>query len=210
MRIGLREKLFLVSAGVLLVFATAAFVWLSHELGEDTRARLHADAEARATLVARELRLEEGTLEPGETWDAVAYDLSTLAEARVTVFTADGRVAGDSVRRSTSPQTEALVFGAAPVKSGPGVVGSIRVGLSERPIAEVRSLVANLTLFGCAIGLVIAGVLSNLATRLASTGVRELSLQARRMAGGELEIRARAVPGEVELADLGRSLEQLA
>jgi two-component system, OmpR family, phosphate regulon sensor histidine kinase PhoR len=210
MRIGLREKLFLISAGVLLVFATAAFVWLSHELGEHTRARLRADAEARATLVANELRLEEGTLEPGETWDGVAYDLASLAEARVTIFTADGRVAGDSAQRSTSPQTETLVFGAAPVKSGPGVVGSVRVGLSERPVADVRSLVGNLTLLGCAIGLVIAGVMSNLAARFASAGVRELSIQARRMAGGELEVRARAVPGEEDLADLGRSLEQLA
>lgn len=209
MRIGLREKLFLVSAAVLLVFATVAFVWLSHELGEDTRKRLQADAEARATLVALEIRLEDG-IEPNEAWDAIAYELSAPAGARITIFTTDGRVAGDSARRSAVAQTDPLVFGSAVLKSEKGTAGSVRVGLSERPVGEVRSLVGNLVLFGSAIGLVIAGVLSNLAARLASVGVRELGIQARRMAGGELEVRARAVVGEEDLADLGRSLEQLA
>src|SRR5512139_4038055 len=96
MKVGLREKLFLVSAAVLVVSGAAAFAWLSRELESDTRQRLHRDALARSTLLAREIELRGGTLEPAAAWDGLADDLAFGAEGRVTIFAADGRVAGDS------------------------------------------------------------------------------------------------------------------
>ncbi len=239
MRIGLREKLFLVSAGVLIVCGFTTYVYVSSELAADTQRRLHGDALARATLLARELDLRGGEIAPSETWDALADELAESARGRVTIFSADGRVAGDSAldlpaileldAGAPSPEAavalegraetasrfspsalEPLVFGAAPLKRGGAPAGAVRVGLSLDPVADVRSLVASLTALGSAFGLVIAAVLSNLATRLASRGWRELGILARRMAGGDLEARARAAPGEAEVADLGRSLEQLA
>ena len=239
MRIGLREKLFLVSAGVLVVCAFGGYTYVSRALEADTERRLHGDALARATLLAREISLRGGTIEPSPRWDALADELAGGARGRVTLFARDGRVAGDSaldfaaIREldGGTPSPEAAValgggtetaarfspsalgpraFGAGPPKREGDVVGVVRVGLSLGPVAEVRSLVASLTMLGSAIGLVIAAVLSNLATRLASRGWRELGVLAQRMAGGDLEARARAAPGEAEIADLGRSLEQLA
>jgi len=189
--------------------------------------------------VAREIELVGGPIEPSRRWDDLADELAAAAHGRVTLFASDGRVAGDSAldletvvdlgagapsdealaalggRTETSARfspssLEPLVFGAAPVRSEGEVIGAARVGLSLEPLSEVRSLVGSLTMLACTVGLVIAAVLSNLATRLASGGVRELGILARRMAGGDLEARARAAPDEADLADLGRSLEQLA
>jgi two-component system phosphate regulon sensor histidine kinase PhoR len=239
MRIGLREKLFLVSAAVLVLSATAGYGYATRVLEGDTHRRLHQDALARAGLLAREIEIGGGPIEPSRRWDDLADELAAAARGRVTLFASDGRVAGDSAldletivalgggtpsdetiaaldgrsetaARFSPSSLEPLVFGAAPIRADGAVIGAARVGLPLAPVGEVRSLVASLTILYAAVGLVIAAVLSNLATRLASSGVRELGILARRMAGGDLEARARAAPDEVDLADLGRSLEQLA
>lgn len=238
-RLSLRAKLFLVSTVIIALSAVAAYVLLGEHLEALTRARLHEEARARAGLVQLEISHRSPPLSlEDDAADQVANDLGATGAGRVSIFDKTGVVVGDSTldistlrdlampsdssetrqalggqdasaTRFSSTSHETMVFAAVPLREGEQVVGAVRVGTSLDPVRQVRSAVASLVGLGAAVALLLAFVLSSLAARLASQGVRELATQARRMAGGELDARARPVEGE-HLADLGRSLEQLA
>ncbi|HTJ83133.1 MAG TPA: hypothetical protein VL400_15550, partial [Polyangiaceae bacterium] len=70
MKLGLRERLFLVSAGVLLVGGGAIDVVLGRALSADVSRELGREAKARASLVAREVTARD--LESLERGDALA------------------------------------------------------------------------------------------------------------------------------------------
>lgn len=238
-RLGLRAKLFLVSTIIIALSAVGAYVLLGEHLEALTRARLHDEARARAGLVQLEVSHQSPPLSlDDDTADRVADDLGATGSGRITIFDRAGVAVGDSTldistlrdlaapsesaetrralagedasaTRFSSTSHETMVFAAVPLRAGDQVVGAVRVGASLEPVRQVRSAVARLVGLGSGIALLLAFVLSSLAAGLASQGVRELATQARRMAGGELDARARPVEGE-HLVDLGRSLEQLA
>ncbi len=232
MKLGLREKLFLVSAALLIVSAAGVEVGLTRSVGEEvTRSRLE-EARSRAALLA--LEVERAAVD-GDA-DALANELGDRARGRVTLFDASGRVTGDSALDATaiaelptdpvegeralggdtSPSArfsntshEELVFASHPVRRAGTVVGAVRVGLSLEPVRRAEARIDEIVVVVVLAGLVLAALLSGLAARLATQGVRELAILGRRLASGDLEVRARSV-GEDELADLGRSLDQLA
>jgi len=239
LRFGLREKLLAASAGMIALGTLFTYLLLSTRIERAAVDRLNGEALSRVRLVALQaaehpdsLSLESGTA------DALADRLGFAADARVTLFDQRGVVVGDSTldlavlrdlrepvvsveavsalagtpalfeRFSTTSQ-EPLIFAAVPLESDGRVIGAARVGLSEAPVQAALAVLARATLVGGAVAMLVAVALSGLAARLASQGVRELAGLAKRMAGGDLEVRARPVEGD-HLADLGRSLEQLA
>jgi len=233
-KLGLRERLFFVSAGVLLVGALVIDVGLGRALSRGREADLLEEAKTRASLVA--LQAEDADLGDVDLADALADTLGARASARVTLFDARGRIVGDSsfdpsairelpsgapdsdahatepgdaARRFSTSSQETRVFASHPILRAGAVVGVARVGLPTDALDAVRSKVDVVVLLIALAGLVVAGILSTLAARLATQGVRELAILGRRLAGGDLDARPRPT-GEDELADLGRSLDQLA
>ncbi len=174
-----------------------------------------------------------------DAWDPVADALGARVEARVTLFDASGRPVGDSTfdatsiaalgePSATSPEVGAAlrdgkaaaarfspaiagagVFAAERVGDGAGPVAVVRVGLPVARVRAERARVGRVIGAIALVGVLATAVLSALAARLATQGIGALAIAARRMAGGELEVRARTDEGD-DLADLGRSLEQLA
>ncbi len=238
-RFGLREKLFCVCAGVIAVASALSYVALSARLEGLTERRLHEDARARVGLVAREVdrRAVPLSLATPEA-DDLADELAAAARARVTLFDGGGTVVGDSeldletlrdlASRTESPEAKAalggdesterrfstasqrvLVFAATPLVRDGHVAGAARVGVPVDAVREVSANVGWLVAIGTSVALVLAFIVATVAARFASQGVRELAVAAKRMASGDLEARARPVEGD-HLAELGRSLEQLA
>lgn len=239
MKLGLRGKLFGISAVVIVAagFGCYALLW---ELVEQTRlARLGSDAERRLELALPSLSGERAVFERGPEGDARLASLARRAGARLTLFDPAGEVLADSLAsneelellaptavppevtevlegaargsaaRFSSASRRELLYVAAPLGDGAGRQGVLRIGVDRSPDPRTIETLRRVVVVGCLAGLAVAAVLSSLATRLATSGVRGLAVAARRMAGGDLEARARA-EGEDDLADLGRSLEQLA
>lgn len=238
-RFGLREKLIAASTVIIAVATLASHGLLAPEVEAAALERLHAEALSRVRLVALQAAEGSQPLSlESDAADQLADKLGVAAEARVTLFDLDGRAVGDSslepavlrdltnpvasveavaalagkpalVDRFSTTAQEPLIFAAVPLERDEKLVGAVRVGLSEQPVHAAARVLSRSLMVGALVAMVAAVALSILAARLASQGVRELAGLARRMAGGELEVRAEPVEGD-HLADLGRSLEQLA
>ncbi len=238
-RFGLREKLIAASTVIIAVATLATYGLLAPQIEGAAVDRLHEEALSRVRLVALQASLADGPLSlESDAADQLADRLGTAADARVTLFDLAGRVVGDSslelavlrdlkdpvtsveavaalggkpafVDRFSTTAQEPLVFAAVPLERDGRLVGAARVGLSEQPVHAATRVFSRSLMVGALVAMVVAVALSGLAARLASQGVRELAGLARRMAGGDLEVRAEPVEGD-HLADLGRSLEQLA
>ncbi|MBL8744391.1 MAG: PAS domain-containing protein [Myxococcales bacterium] len=238
-RFGLRERLIAASAVLIAIATVACYALLAPFIEAAAVERLHTESLARVRLVAlRAVDAGTPLSLDSDAADRLADELGAAADARVTLFDATGRVVGDSsldpavlrdlgdpvispeavsalqgkpafVDRFSTTAQEPLVFAAIPLERDGELIGAARVGLSEQPVHAASRVLLRSLATGALIAMVVAVALSGLASRLASQGVRELAGLARRMAGGELEVRAEPVEGD-HLRDLGRSLEQLA
>jgi two-component system phosphate regulon sensor histidine kinase PhoR len=194
--------------------------------------------ELRTNTLVRDEDLARST-SAVEAWDPIADELGRRVEARVTLFDASGRPVGDSAfdaasitalgdGAASSPEVGAAlrdgkaaaarfstaiagegVFAAERLGGGAGPIAVVRVGLPVARVRAERARVGRVIGAIAFVGVLATAVLSALAARLATQGIGALAVAARRMAGGELEVRARTEEGD-DLADLGRSLEQLA
>ena len=233
MTLGVRSRPFLASLGLIAVSLLIADAYLSSALERTLTRRIREDLEARLALVERDASLVTATQGDLAAWDAMADDLGMRARARVTLMGTDGRVLGDSavdagalaeeVSQSQQPEVvgaltagrgaamrpsasthERLMFVAVPFARG-----VVRAAL---PLTEVEAAVARARWLLVLASLVALGVSILLAWGVAgrlSSSVREVTDAARRMASGRLDARAR-LPGAGEIAELGRTLDQLA
>ncbi len=184
-------------------------------------------------------RLAEATQSTAhETWQPVASELGTRAKARVTLIALDGAVLGDSSLgaeeilrvenhherpevmealtqgngasvRYSSTVAQRMMYVAVPFHRQGQIAGVVRMAL---PLSQVDQAIARLRmlLLGASLlALVLAGLVSNLATRRISRTLRQLAESAGRMVEGDLKERTRT-PGHDEIATLGKSLDRLA
>jgi two-component system phosphate regulon sensor histidine kinase PhoR len=235
--LGLRTKLFLLSVVLLVIAGVCAFAYLRVVADRTLLSEIRGDLLVRLDLVERTASSSKLPLAPSPEWDALADDLGRRANARVTIFDARQRMLGDSrlsyaevsqnppddrpeVRDALAGQRgqatrysavlkQEVTYAAAPIVHGDEIVGAVRLALPSKDLEATRHALEDGLLAACVIGVLLAIVMSTVAGHLALQGVRELTLAARRMAGGDLEVRTRA-EGQDEIADLGRSLEQLA
>ncbi|HMJ13272.1 MAG TPA: hypothetical protein VK524_17750, partial [Polyangiaceae bacterium] len=96
MNLGIRAKLFLISFGVIVVSVVVAYAYMRSELDQELTDNIRADLEVRAQLVALKAEASGAALDATSTWDALADELGTNAQARVTLIRRDGKVLGDS------------------------------------------------------------------------------------------------------------------
>lgn len=238
MKLGVRSKLFLISLGLIAASIVASYLYLRSALESALLDTVHADLDVRARLVAREASDLPAPLSDQNAWDALADDLGKRADARVTLIRADGVVIGDSEvpvaelsnveNHGARPEVRAALEGrkgesarlsvtvnrrmlyvAEPFTKNGETAGVARVAL---PLTQVDAAVAELRRLAAIAGLVAlaaAVVLSSVAAQVASQRARSLTATARRMAGGDLEIRSHDHTRD-EFGELGRALDRLA
>jgi two-component system phosphate regulon sensor histidine kinase PhoR len=237
-QLGIRSKLFVVSLALIVVSLLASEIYLTRALEAQLVDGVRDDLLVRARLVAERVASAAKSLDDASLHDALADRLGSAAGGRVTVVRRDGTVAGDSevaadalaqldnhgsrpeivqalaagegagMRLSRTVQ-ERLMYVAVPITQAGNVVGAARVAV---PLVRIDELVGDLrkTLVAAALlALAVAAVLSWLAAQLVSRNVRQLTDAARGMAAGNLSLRTR-IPGNDEVAALGRALDQLA
>lgn len=234
MRMGARGKLFLVSLGLLLLPVAAAEIYLLPTIEHDLTERIREDLHVRLRLVAE--RASSALAEGEPDWDALADRLGTIAHARVTFIREDGEVSGDSevetgglaalenhrarpeivaafagqigdsIRYSATIHKR-MMYSASPI---PGTHTKVaRVSLPLLWVEAAKSRLRMLLLGGALVALAAAIVFSSAAAVLMSRGLRRLTSVARRMAGGDLEVRTRSEAPD-EIGELGRALDHLA
>jgi two-component system phosphate regulon sensor histidine kinase PhoR len=102
-----------------------------------------------------------------------------------------------------------MLYVAIPFHRNERAAGVARLAKPLTEVDEAISRLRRLVLLASALGLVAAVFMSSLAAHWLSRTVRTLTAAARRMAGGDLDTRTRAT-GQDEVAELGRTLDQLA
>jgi two-component system phosphate regulon sensor histidine kinase PhoR len=236
-KLGIRAKLFAVSLVLIVVSLAAGELYLRPTIEGDLLTRIRADLSARLALVTEQARVLAATGDTSNAaWDALADRLGPLAHARVTFIDGQGVVKGDSelsgealnrvenhgsrpeVRAALSGQStdqvrfsatlrQRLLYSATPIPSTGNMVARLSV-----PLAEVDHAVARLRatlIAGGLVALLAAVLMASGAVVLLSRALRHVTVTARRMSAGELDLRSRLDTRD-EIGDLGRALDHLA
>lgn len=235
MKLGVRGKLFAISlvlvAGVVLVAGLTLEPTLRRRL--EARIELELLRHARA---GRDMVEVAPGLDSRESADGLADRLGRATESRVTIIRADGQVLGDSEievdalrdlenhrsrpevrlalttgtgtsrRYSTTLRAE-MLYVAVPYARTDGA-GVVRVAM---PLAEVDQALSSLRaafLLAAVVGLVVAIVMSALASHFASRTLRTLMESVRAVSRGERRGRVE-VPSNDELGRIARSFNQV-
>ncbi len=238
MQLGIRSKLVLAAAVLIAVSGAVGNAIIDSELRAIADEHLDRELAQRTELAA--LDLARSPLASDASTDALADALGEAAHARVTVVGLDGAIIGDSAlsideiaalgsaddggrpeirralegRRAEAERVSPVAPGrvhylAAPIIRDGAVVGAVRLGVAADASASDRARLRRKLAGAAVIALVAAVALALVAARLVSQGVGTLAIAARRLASGDLEARARP-DGEDELAQLGRSIDDLA
>ena len=238
MKIGIQLKLLLLSAALIALSLGAGALYLTRAVDRELTSLTRADLFVRADLSAREASGSSARLDDLAAWDALADRLGAISESRVTLIRSDGVVLGDSelplpavrmlenhggrpeivtaaaegrgssVRFSTTLRMR-MLYVAVPFDHDGRRVGFARVAQPldrvDRAIAHVERLIAAASAGAMLVAFIMSGLASSWMSRL----VRDLTETARRMASGDLAVRSH-VRSPDELGDLGRALDQLA
>jgi len=237
-KFGIRLKLFLLSSALIAVSFIAAGVYLSSTLDRFLTERIRGDLLVRLGFVEHVASEFSASLADTEAWDVVADDAGRLAKARVTIIRRDGTVLGDSklsvqqlgqmenhaarpeiaealatglggISRYSTTVKGRMLYAAIPFRQALEIVGVVRLAV---PLAEIDHAIATLRrlfLAASLFALILAVVLSGVATQLASRSVLALTAAAKTMAEGDLSPRM-PIAGHDEFAELGRALDHLA
>lgn len=207
--------------GTLWIFLTT---FLSQNLERDAHLNLLREAQVAAHIL-------ETRAPTGPAIDALADDLAVRFEARVSIFTHDGELIGDSELTPSQLSATSLHLDAKRLKaiqrspysdvwtdedaeSMHAVVALPEHGQRIRmsvPIATVRSPLRTLwttLLAGAVVAVVVAGILGFIASRFFTRPLTELGSVALAMAGGDFTRRV-DYPVADELGLLGDSLDYL-
>ena len=235
---GIRGKLFVLALGLIIVSVVVAYGYMRSELDSEITDSVRADLEVRARLVAMKAESDPASTDDLTAWDALADDLGTQSQARVTLIRLDGKVLGDSKvplsglpiveNHASRPEVKAalatghgessrlshtiderMIYTAVPLMRAGQTLGVARVAM---PLTQVDAAIARLRavlLVATILALGVAVILSSVAAELASRRARLLTAAAQRMAAGDLESRG-VLQGEDEFAELSRALDQLA
>jgi two-component system phosphate regulon sensor histidine kinase PhoR len=236
--LGIRSKLVLAAAALIAASGAIGNALIEARLRAIAAEHVDEDLGVRTDLVAS--RVAAAPLARDAATDALADALGAASGARVTIALLDGSIAGDSAlsldeiaalgatddggrpeirralegRRAESERDSPVAPGrvrymAAPVTDAGAVRGAVRLGVAADGAAGDVARLREALAIAAGVALFAAALLALLAARLVSQGVGSLAIAARRLASGDLEARARP-DGEDELAQLGRSIDDLA
>jgi two-component system phosphate regulon sensor histidine kinase PhoR len=236
MKLNIRGKLFAVSLALIGLSMLAAEIYLRPAVENNLLDRIRGDLYARLALVVQPTRAITDL--DHARWDALADELGSRANGRVSFIDADGVVLGDSQvsladlahvenhrdrpevaaalagaqgssTRHSATVHERLLYAAIPLALPGGRTGAARLAV---PLDEVDAAVRKLRhILWAALGLalIVAVVLSSAAAQMLSRALGRMTEAAQRMASGDLAVRTRPV-GTDEIAELGRALDVMA
>lgn len=229
MKLGVRGQLFATSVAVILVALITSGLYLRAELRERLNHTTQRELEVAARASAEALRDFETT--DIARLDAMADRLGKASGARITIIASDGRVLGDS--ELTVPEVAAVEnHGTRPEvleanKAGIGKTsrysntlrrrmlyvavtlphgGVVRAALPTKELDAATSRLGVLLLAGGLIGIVMAMLMSLLASHLLSSELRQLVVTARSMVRDDTSS-ARA--GTNEIGSIAGTLNQM-
>jgi two-component system, OmpR family, phosphate regulon sensor histidine kinase PhoR len=226
-RVGVRAKLFAVSCLLILAITIAGGLYLAAELRDGMQARIAGELDRATSTI---LALLDGP--PGDP-DRVAVRAAATTGYRVTLLDSSGQVIGDShygeerfhrltevtrpeiqpaldgdrganVRYSTQLGEEAL-YVARPLPGGGVLRVAARLDEVDRALDRLRRFI----IVAGILGLVIAVMMSTLASHLLLRTLREMVVTAREIASGKPRRRL-DTGGESELSGLAGSLNKVA
>jgi two-component system, OmpR family, phosphate regulon sensor histidine kinase PhoR len=234
----LRLKLFLLALGLIGLSVLIAYGYSSSEAERLAKARIESDLIVRLRLLAHQLEERELSAFDSTDWDPVADALGQAARGRVTIISAGGRVLGDSMVKSAElarlddhrsrPEVQDALAGeigradrhsdtakrwmfyiASPLRFRGQVVGVVRLSLPTTTIDESLDALRRVLVVAAMLALSVSLVVAVAFVQVLSSRLTGLTQAAKRMAGGDLTVRAR-LPGAGELSQLGDALDQLA
>jgi two-component system phosphate regulon sensor histidine kinase PhoR len=233
LNIGIRGKLFVASLGLTIIVGLAGGLYLDNQLSSLAEHELEQDL-VRQAQGAREAALTLGVNPDPAALDALADRMGEASGSRITFIAGDGTVVGDSalthdglmrednhhtrpevmgamdghrsvVRRYSTTTHEDMMYAAVPWHEAHGVVRA------STPIAVVRDILMRqrmLVLFAAGLGLIVAALVSAVASHLAARVLQSFAASARAiLMGGQTRL---PVLSEDELGHLAGSLNKLA
>jgi len=235
LKLGIRGKLFLVSFAIILFVGLVSGIYLQNRLIDWYETRLVENLTGEARAVAEFLSTEPHDNDP-VVIDDLADRLGSSLDIRITVISEDGVVLGDSEitpeqlaetenhsdrpefteavgtgfglsRRYSTTLRDELIYVAVPI--GDGSDGVVRIA---RPLSEVGHAVKRLQgilLVAGLVGLVIAGIISILASYYMSGTLKKLINFAKDVSEGKYEP-GQDVIQQPEFAGLAGSITRLA
>ncbi len=238
MNFGLRTKLFIASAAMILVSMVPADLYLTTAVDRLVTQRIHDDLAARLALTADIAASGPADLSDIAGWNDFAHHAEAEAGARVSIVRSDGVLIGDSAldvaqlqhaenHRGRPEVTEALagrlgstarlsdtvkhrlMYVARPLWRNGAIVGAVRLAL---PLTEVEALtgkIHGMLVWATVLAVLMAIIVCSAASLPVARGTSRLVEAARRMADGDLSTRTNSTGGD-EFAELGRALDRLA
>lgn len=211
MALSVRAKLFLVSLGLIVAVGGASFIYLEVELRRWLEELVERNLEQLA-YGARETFLATPNLDDPEAIDQLAHRLGQASATRISVIATDGRLLGDSsldreglqhaenhahrpeieqamrdgsgrARRYSTTVGSQMLYVALPYVHGDDH-GVVRVAMPLKVVDEAIARLRLLLVVAGMVGLVIAVLMSLLASHLLSRTLRRLVGNARAVAQG--------------------------
>ena len=219
---------------ITLISLLAASWYSSEAMRQFFLEQTATDLKARAALLERQIK---GLLSPlrSETIDAICKEAGRLSATRITVILPDGTVIGDSretprlmdnhanrpeIITALAGQTgrslrfsktlmQDMLYVAVPIRDGQGIAALLRTALPATAVeTEIRSTQLKITVGGCIIALLAAGI-SWVISRRISRPIEQMKKGAEQFAGGDLSHRL-AYPASEEMAGLADAMNQMA
>jgi len=236
MRLGIRARIFLTSFLLIVISVLAGEIYLVPTANQEALDRLRADYKVRLEFIADRAWFIELSQEKQVSWDNLADLMGQLSHARVTLIDPEGNVVGDSeldpinlnsvenhrdrpeVRaamanqlgediRLSATRGKRMLYMAMRVPGRSSMVARLSVPLVE--IDQAKQKVRQLLLMGALVAMVAALLVSILAAEFLTRRLRHVIKVAKRMAGGDLDVRLRWRPSD-EIGELSCTLDNLA
>jgi two-component system, OmpR family, phosphate regulon sensor histidine kinase PhoR len=217
------------------VLALFLIAWyLSHLLPEFYHNQVAEDLQARARLVEQQLvaPLKQGDF---KTVESLARKLGTSSSTRITVILPSGEVVADSDEdparmenhssrpefkdaiekgigrslRFSSTLGKSMMYLAVPIQQQGQTLAVVRTSIPAVAMNESLRDIDNKILLSAVIAAIVAAAISLPISRTISQPVGQMKETAQRFAAGHLELRV-PVPKQAELADLARTLNEMA
>ena len=235
MTLGLRGRLFLVSVCLILAVGLVSAFYLELELRKWLESRIESELvdHARSSIVAINLSKDART---HEDFDTLATQLARLKDERVTIISSNGSILGDSAleidaikaaetqanrpeiknalegrlgvtRRASQLLKTNILYVALPFKT-PSTSGVLRLGKPLQVVDEAVYKMQLIVLIAGLFGLVLAIIVSFLASHLLSRRLRDLLARAQHVMEGQT-IRGRSKESNDEITVLTCSLDRL-
>jgi two-component system phosphate regulon sensor histidine kinase PhoR len=237
-KLGLGAKLFVLSFGLVAITTGVFFAYARSDIEAKTVSTVESELRKRVELGLIGSEGWPDAKPGSEAWQRIAEALARVSGTRVTIIRHDGFVFGDSSvggtylssadnhrqrpefrdalahgvgigrRRSHTTQHE-LLYVAMPFGNTAHPTGVLRMAVELSAVdSEVKSLQRGVGV-AAALALLLSLVVAGATAMWASRGARQLTAAARRMSEGDLQTTVPEV-SPAELAELGRTLEQLA